>query len=124
MLRSVDPSSISSHSTESNPARSRGSSDSSLGRDSSSFRQGIWMINCARGVDRRVLREMAADDLEVLRIGQGPPVLFIHGSVVGGELTWRRQRELAERWRLIIPERPGFGRSPRAERGDFETEAP
>jgi len=67
---------------------------------------------------------MAADDLDVLQIGQGPPVLLIHGSIVGAELTWRRQRELAERWRLIIPNRPGFGESPAGERGDFETEAP
>ena len=58
------------------------------------------------------------------RIGEGPPVLLVHGSVVGAELTWRRQRELAARWRLIIPNRPGFAASPAAGRGDFEAEAP
>ena len=62
--------------------------------------------------------------LEVERLGAGPPVLFVHGSVVGPELTWRRQRELAERWSLILPSRPGFGESPRLERNDFEVEAP
>jgi pimeloyl-ACP methyl ester carboxylesterase len=67
---------------------------------------------------------LAADDLDVLRIGDGPPVLFVHGSIVGADLTWREQHELAERWRLIIPNRPGFAGSPAAERGDFETEAP
>ena len=46
------------------------------------------------------------------RLGEGPPVLFIHGDIVGPELTWRKQRELAERWSLIIPSRPGFGESP------------
>jgi pimeloyl-ACP methyl ester carboxylesterase len=70
------------------------------------------------------LRVLTADDLDVLQIGQGPQVLLIHGSVVGAELTWRRQLELAERWRLIIPNRPGFGESPAGEGGDFETEAP
>ena len=62
--------------------------------------------------------------LEVERIGDGPPVVFIHGSVVGAGHTWRRQRELADRWRLVLPNRPGFGESPPLERGDFEAEAP
>jgi pimeloyl-ACP methyl ester carboxylesterase len=61
-------------------------------------------------------------DLEV--IGEGPPVLFVHGDVVGPSSTWRKQRVLAERWRLIIPSRPGFGSSPPLERNDFEVEAP
>lgn len=67
---------------------------------------------------------ISAADLDVLRLGDGPPVLFIHGSVVGADLTWRRQLELAERWRLIVPNRPGFAGSPPLERGDFEAEAP
>jgi pimeloyl-ACP methyl ester carboxylesterase len=62
--------------------------------------------------------------LEVERIGEGPPVLFVHGDIVGPSLTWRKQRELAERWSLIIPSRPGFGASPSLERNDFEVEAP
>jgi pimeloyl-ACP methyl ester carboxylesterase len=60
----------------------------------------------------------------VERIGQGPPVLFVHGSVVGAERTWRKQLPLAERWTLILPSRPGFAGSPPLERGDFEAEAP
>jgi len=66
----------------------------------------------------------AAIEFEVERLGAGPPVLFVHGSIVGPELTWRKQRELAERWSLILPSRPGFGESPRLERNDFEVEAP
>jgi pimeloyl-ACP methyl ester carboxylesterase len=65
-----------------------------------------------------------ATRLEVERLGEGPPVLFIHGSVVGAGSTFRRQRELAERWTLILPNRPGFGSSPQLERLDFEAEAP
>jgi pimeloyl-ACP methyl ester carboxylesterase len=66
---------------------------------------------------------LGADRLEVARMGEGPPVLFVHGSVVGAELTWRRQHPLAERWTLVIPNRPGFGGSPPLPRGDFEVEA-
>ncbi len=62
--------------------------------------------------------------LKVERLGEGPPVLFIHGDIVGPGLTWRKQRELAERWSLMIPSRPGFGESPPLERNDFEVEAP
>jgi pimeloyl-ACP methyl ester carboxylesterase len=67
---------------------------------------------------------MRANELDVELIGLGPPVLFVHGDVVGPRSTWRKQRVLAERWRLIIPNRPGFGRSPPLERNDFEVEAP
>src|SRR5690348_782472 len=67
---------------------------------------------------------MRASELEVKVIGAGPPIVFIHGDVVGPASTWRKQRELAERWRLIVPSRPGFGESPALPRGDFEVEAP
>jgi pimeloyl-ACP methyl ester carboxylesterase len=62
--------------------------------------------------------------LAVERFGDGPPILFIHGDIVGPSLTWRKQLGLAERWTLIIPSRPGFGESPPLERNDFELEAP
>ena len=62
--------------------------------------------------------------LAVERLGDGPPILFVHGDIVGASLTWRKQLELAERWSLIIPSRPGFGKSPPLERNDFEVEAP
>jgi pimeloyl-ACP methyl ester carboxylesterase len=63
-------------------------------------------------------------ELEVERLGEGSPVLFVHGDIVGPSLTWRRQRDLAARWSLIIPSRPGFGESEPLERNDFELEAP
>jgi pimeloyl-ACP methyl ester carboxylesterase len=67
---------------------------------------------------------MRAKDLDVEELGEGPPVLFVHGTIVGASSTWRKQRSLAERWRLIIPNRPGFGQSPPLDRNDFEAEAP
>ena len=48
-VRSVEPSSITSHSTCSMPSISRGRSPSVEGRVSSSLKQGIWMINFMRG---------------------------------------------------------------------------
>jgi pimeloyl-ACP methyl ester carboxylesterase len=56
--------------------------------------------------------------------GTGPTVVLVHGSVVGASRTWRHQLELAEHFRLCLPNRPGFGGSAPLERGDFEAEAP
>jgi pimeloyl-ACP methyl ester carboxylesterase len=67
---------------------------------------------------------VTAADLEVTRVGAGPPVAFIHGSVVGAQRTWRHQLTLAEHWSLCLPSRPGFEASPPLARGDFEMEAP
>ena len=73
----------------------------------------------------RVTGEPArAADLEVTRIGTGPPVLLVHGSILGAAVTWRHQEPLAERWALHLVNRPGFGASPPLARGDFELEAP
>lgn len=67
---------------------------------------------------------MQAIDLDVERLGSGPPLVLVHGSIVDAQRTWRYQRDLAEHWSLFIPNRPGFGASPPLERGDFELEAP
>ncbi len=67
--------------------------------------------------------EQIAPALDVERLGSGPAVVLVHGSVLGRP-TWRQQRELAKRWTLVIPHRPGFGTSPPLQRGDFEAEAP
>ncbi len=67
---------------------------------------------------------MSAAGLDVARAGSGPPVVLVHGSVVGARRTWRRQLPLSEHWALCMPNRPGFANSPPLERGDFEREAP
>lgn len=67
---------------------------------------------------------LRAGDLDVECLGSGPTVVLVHGSIVGAERSWRKQRVLAEDWRLCLPNRPGFGSSPELERGDFEEEAP
>ncbi len=58
------------------------------------------------------------------RVGSGPRVVLVPGTIVGASTTWRRQLPLARRWGLLIADRPGFGDSPPLERGDFELEAP
>src|SRR3954454_10928275 len=67
---------------------------------------------------------MHADDLDVTTVGTGPDVVFVAGSIVGADVTFRHQLPLAERWTLHVVQRPGFGASPPLPRGDFEAEAP
>jgi pimeloyl-ACP methyl ester carboxylesterase len=52
-----------------------------------------------------------------------PRVVFVHGSVVNGDVTWAPQRPLAERFELVVPNRRGFPPGPDVERVDFEDEA-
>lgn len=62
-------------------------------------------------------------DLHVSVWGDGTPVVLVHGSGARGSVVWSRQRPLAERYRLLIPDRRGYGKSPPAERLDFAVDA-
>jgi pimeloyl-ACP methyl ester carboxylesterase len=55
--------------------------------------------------------------------GDGPAAVFAHGSFGWGEETWREQRPLADRYRLLVVDRRGFGRSPADGRVDFDRDA-
>src|SRR3954454_15577670 len=55
--------------------------------------------------------------VHVDELGEGPTVVLVHGAVLHGLPTWIMQRQLARRWRLVIPDLPGFGASPAARRG-------
>lgn len=67
---------------------------------------------------------MPATPLEVVVWGTGPRVVLVHGSIFNGPLTWKEQQPLGERWRLEIPNRRGYGKSPPpVVRSDFEEDA-
>lgn len=50
-------------------------------------------------------------------------LFFVHGSVVGGRATWSAQLPLAERFDLVVVERPGFPPNPPVDRVDFDDHA-
>jgi pimeloyl-ACP methyl ester carboxylesterase len=50
-------------------------------------------------------------------------LVLVHGSVVGGRPTWAAQKPLAERFELVVLDRPGFPPNPPVERVDFEDDA-
>ena len=67
---------------------------------------------------------MEAGSMHVTRWGQsGPRVVLVHGGAQGspraGEVNFANQKRLAERgWQLVVPDRPGHGRSPDPGRPD------
>ena len=63
-------------------------------------------------------------DLFVRQWGDdGAAAILVHGDVFDGEATWARQRDLGARYRLLVPDRRGFGQSPDGGREDFERDA-
>jgi len=56
--------------------------------------------------------QMGDVSLEMRTTGEGPPLLFLHG----GDYFTQNQgflERLAQRWRVVIPRHPGFGRTER-----------
>lgn len=50
-------------------------------------------------------------------------VVLVHGSVLGGRGTWGAQGSLAERFELVVLDRPGFPPNPPVDRIDFDVDA-
>jgi pimeloyl-ACP methyl ester carboxylesterase len=50
----------------------------------------------------------SAPQMHIEAFGSGPRVVFVHGSVANGALTWSEQAPLAERYTLLIVNRPGY----------------
>ena len=61
-------------------------------------------------------------DLRVRIVGEGEPVLLIHGSTGAAGDMWSEQVALADRYRLIVPDRRGYGASPPGNPGDLDVE--
>jgi pimeloyl-ACP methyl ester carboxylesterase len=66
---------------------------------------------------------VADSDLHVSWTGAGERVLLVHGSFALASYVFEKQDPLANEFRLGLVDRRGFGRSPDAERVDFERDA-
>ena len=63
-------------------------------------------------------------DLHVTEWGDGGRVVLVHGGdPFGGESTFSEQRALEARWHLVVPDRPGHGKTPARGREDFQGDA-
>jgi 2-hydroxy-6-oxonona-2,4-dienedioate hydrolase len=60
------------------------------------------------------VHETASGSMEAAVIGAGPPIMLVHGT--GG--SWRQAvllaQDLADRWTVVLPSRPGYGQTPAA----------
>jgi pimeloyl-ACP methyl ester carboxylesterase len=66
----------------------------------------------------------ARGDLHVESWGDGARVVLVHGSLALGAEEWEAQRSLADAgFRLLVPDRRGYGRSPAADGEDFLRDA-
>ncbi|HTY57064.1 MAG TPA: alpha/beta hydrolase [Candidatus Binataceae bacterium] len=62
--------------------------------------------------------------LQVTTLGDsGPTVILVHGSLNDGSTAFTAQAPLAQRWRLVIPNRRGYGNSPATDKVDVEVDA-
>jgi pimeloyl-ACP methyl ester carboxylesterase len=61
-------------------------------------------------------------DLHVTEIGQGEPIVFVHGAFDPAEETFGEQKELADQYRVVLVDRRGYGESPAADRLDFDAQ--
>jgi pimeloyl-ACP methyl ester carboxylesterase len=52
-----------------------------------------------------------------------PRLVLLHGSVTNAALSWGGQAGLADRFELVVPNRPGFPPNPPVERVDFADDA-
>jgi pimeloyl-ACP methyl ester carboxylesterase len=63
-------------------------------------------------------------DLDITTWGDGTPVVLVHGSFATGAEEWAAQQPLAnEGFRLLVPDRRGYGKSPAAKGEDFLRDA-
>src|SRR5438477_4425360 len=73
---------------------------------------------------RRFRPTLYARRVHVETVGRGPRVVLVHGSVGNGASTWSAQEPLAERFTLVVPDRPGTPPNPPVDHVDFEEQAP
>src|SRR5688500_4455753 len=65
-----------------------------------------------------------SSELHVETWGDGTPVVLVHGSLATAAEEWTAQRPLADHgFRLVVPDRRGYGRSPSANGEDFLRDA-
>jgi pimeloyl-ACP methyl ester carboxylesterase len=64
----------------------------------------------------------SAGGLHVTVWGEGDSAVLVHGSMGTGEEQWREQKPLAERYRLLVVDRRGYGQSLHSP-SDFEQDA-
>jgi pimeloyl-ACP methyl ester carboxylesterase len=82
--------------------------------------QALWAAQQLQPSERRVRLGRAAVTVRVQEVGEGPPVVFVHGSPNSGS-TWVPMLGPLTAFRCILVDRPGTGLSDAYERGTITT---
>ena len=69
------------------------------------------------------MNDRATDGVHTSQWGAAGVVLVHGGTPGGGADAFAAQRPLAERWHMLLPDRPGHGKTPARGREDFERDA-
>lgn len=69
------------------------------------------------------MAQITVDGVHATHWGRAPVVLVHGGTPGGGADAFAAQRPLADRWQLLLPDRPGHGKTPARGREDFERDA-
>jgi len=70
----------------------------------------LWRSVGVQPTERRIHLERIGVDVRIQEVGEGPPVLFIHGVATSG-VSWARLAARATGYRCLILDRPGTGLS-------------
>ena len=70
----------------------------------------LWEVHGARPAERRVHGARTGTDLRVQEVGEGPPIVFLHGANTSGS-SWIALAARLPDFRCLIVDRPGTGLS-------------
>ncbi|MFL5685033.1 MAG: alpha/beta fold hydrolase [Chloroflexota bacterium] len=70
----------------------------------------LWQAVGVEPIERRIHLDRIGVDVRIQEVGEGPPVLFIHGVATSG-VSWAGLAARARGFRCIILDRPGTGLS-------------
>jgi 2-hydroxy-6-oxonona-2,4-dienedioate hydrolase len=71
----------------------------------------LWRSLGAQPTERRLRLRRTATEVRIQEVGQGPPVVFVHGANTNGA-SWAALAATLDGFRCILLDRPGTGLSP------------
>lgn len=76
----------------------------------------LWDSVGARPTERRLVLDRTGATVRIQEVGDGAPVVFVHGASNGGT-SWASLAARLDDYRCVLVDRPGCGLSPRLDPG-------
>jgi pimeloyl-ACP methyl ester carboxylesterase len=84
--------------------------------------QALWQSVGAEPTERTLVLERTGSSVRVQELGDGEPVVFVHGASNGGA-SWASLAARLHGFRCVLVDRPGCGLSPRLDRRHADMDA-